>query len=126
MSPVAVPLHPEAVPGQPQTVRWVVPAGLTPFVGEAGGAPGELGGLLTEGTLEAVRCEPVAVVTTLAEGESWRDHGDEVRRAVASALGTAGWVPKGATRTADEVLLELGRELRRRYPPLVAVRQVDP
>lgn len=177
MSTVAVPMHPEAVPQDPRSVRWVVPAGLTPFAGEVDQAPGSLGDLLRDGTLVALTCEPVAVVTTLADGAAWSEHGPSVRAALTGALGSDGWTAKGRARTGDEVLLDLGRELaagrvgdhvrshggqievlaadggvldvrlsgacrgcaavsqtlgalleselRRRYPPLVAVRHVD-
>ena len=40
-----LPIHPEAVPGDPQAVRWVVPTGGVP-VGEVRGAPGSFGSML--------------------------------------------------------------------------------
>lgn len=108
---MSVPLHPEAVPGRPQTVRWVVPAGVTPFVGEVAGGPGDLGRLLDDGDLVEVVTEPAAVVTTLTDGLRWRAEGGRVREALASALGAPGWVPAGQALGDDEALLTIGREV---------------
>lgn len=108
---VPVQLHPEAVTGRPQAVCWVVPPGLTPFVGEVAEAPGALGALLADGTLVTVETEPAAVVTTLRDGLRWRSEGARVRDALGAALRTDGWAPKGAARTDDEALLAIGQEV---------------
>ncbi len=38
-----VPVHPEAVAGDAQRLRWVVPVGSLPFLGPVESAPGVLG-----------------------------------------------------------------------------------
>lgn len=105
----SLPLHPEELPDRPGTVRWVVPAGLTPFVGDVAEAPGELGVLLGEGTLCCVRLEPAAVLTS-ADPERWPRIGARVRRAVACALGAEGWSAKGEPLTDDEALHGIAEE----------------
>lgn len=94
-------LHPEAVPGDPGTLRWVVPPGVLPFEGAVRAAPGALGECLVDGTLARVACEDAAVVTTLGPYASWADDGERVRSAVASALADpGGWSSQDAPATA--------------------------
>ncbi|GAB97540.1 Fe-S cluster biogenesis protein NfuA [Kineosphaera limosa] len=86
-------LHPEAVAGDPSTLRWVVPEGAVPLIGPVAIAPGRLGELLDDGTLCAVVCCDDALLTTLAPGHSWRGVGETVRLALSEALGEPGsWV----------------------------------
>lgn len=105
----SLPLHPEEVPDRPGTVRWVVPAGRTPFAGDVAEAPGDLGVLLGEGTLCCVHLEPAAVLTC-TDPETWSRIGARVRRAVATAVGADGWSPKGEARTDDEALREIAEQ----------------
>ncbi len=107
-----LPLHPEPVEGDRSTVRWVVPAGVTPFVGAVRSTPGDLGALLAEGVVAAVRLEPAAVVVTLREGGDWRAVGARVREALVAALDEpTGWQPQGEPWTPDEALLAAAEEV---------------
>ena len=91
-----VALHPEAVPGDPATLRWVVADLAPPFIGAVAAAPGALGGLLADGMLASLVLEPGAVVITLADGPDWRSAGPAVRTALHAALLDPGaWVPVG-------------------------------
>ena len=92
-----VPVHPEAVDGDPATLRWVVPAGLLGMVGPVGHAPAPLESLRAAGTLRAIVAEPAAVRLTLAEGLTWRAEGARVRTALQEALAEAARAP-GAFR----------------------------
>ena len=98
-------MHPEAVPDDPATLRWVVPAEAVPFIGPVGVAPGPLGDLLADGTLASVNCESAGVVITLSGGGSWREFGENVRSALQEALADpGGWSPAcddGAGRAID-------------------------
>lgn len=95
-------MHPEAVAGDPSTLRWVVPAGRTPFIGPVGCAPGLLGELLAGGSLETVTCSREAVETTLGPGLSWRQSGERVRQALREALAEPDlWVPAVAPEQAS-------------------------
>lgn len=98
-----VPLHPEAVPGCADRLRWVVPAGTLPFAGSVATAPPALDVLLTAGVLSSVEVEPAAVVTTLGPGRCWRDVGARVRTALHTALGDpGGWRPGEEARALDD------------------------
>ena len=91
MTSVPAAVHPEAVPGDPSTMRWVVPAGLLP-PGALLRAPGALGALLADSTLTDGLVEHAAVWLTLPDG-SWFEQGAYVRSALQSALGDpAGWI----------------------------------
>jgi Fe-S cluster biogenesis protein NfuA len=93
-----VALHPESVPGDSATLRWVVADLAPPFVGPVGLAPGDLGRLMADGTLAAVALEPGAVVITLAGGPDWRAAGPTVRTALhAALLQLGGWVAVGGS-----------------------------
>lgn len=96
--PGVVALHPEAVPGDPATLRWVVADLAPPFIGPVAAAPGDLGDLLAEGVLAGMALEPGAVVITLADGPDWRTFGPAVRTALhAALLDPTGWVPAGGS-----------------------------
>ncbi|MFF9650464.1 NifU family protein [Streptomyces sp. NPDC014622] len=81
----AVPMHPEAT-DDPQAVRWVVPAGTLPVVGEIAEAPDELGEMLRSEDVAAIEVETRAVMIRLADGRSWSRAGARVRDALAAAL----------------------------------------
>ena len=107
-----VPLHPQRVPGEPDSLRWIVPAGLLPCEGPLARVPSALAALLADGTLERVTAEPAAVVTRLGAGRSWGRDGASVRTALHAALAEpAGWGPADGkdtgtgSRSADDALL---------------------
>lgn len=81
-----VPVHPEAVAGDPATLRWRVPADLMPVVGAIGECPEPLAALRAEGVLRALVAEPAAVRLTLGAGHDWRGDGPGVRTALQDAL----------------------------------------
>jgi Fe/S biogenesis protein NfuA len=88
---VTIPLHAERVTGEPQAVRWVVPAGRLP-AGRISLAPGRLGEMFADGTLSAGLTEHTAVWLWLRDGLSWAARGTEVRAALQGALAEpAGW-----------------------------------
>lgn len=88
---MTIPLHAERVTGEPQAVRWVVPAGRLP-AGRLQTAPGRLGGLFADGTLSAGLTEHNAVWLWLRDGLSWATRGTEIRAALQDALvDPAGW-----------------------------------
>ena len=78
-------LHAERVSREPQAVRWVVPGGRLP-TGRITAAPGRLGALFTDGTIDAGLSEHGAVWLWLGEGLSWSAKGAEVRAALQNAL----------------------------------------
>lgn len=83
--------EPTQVDGEPQAVRWVVDTGaLGP--GEVEAAPGTLGPLLQYGVLTRVVVEDGAVVTWLAAGHTWTDHGPRIRDAVTRSMDLDDWV----------------------------------
>jgi len=101
--PAFVPMHPEAG-ADAQEVRWVVPAGILPLVGEVASAPGALGALLADGTVASMVVQPRAVAIRLADGCDWGAWAACVRDALAEALlRPQAWVPTVAT-TDDDVL----------------------
>ncbi|MGW3354238.1 NifU family protein [Streptomyces bungoensis] len=98
-----VPMHPEATT-DPQTVRWVIPAGTLPVVGEITEAPGELGELLRSDDIASIEVETQAVVVRLADGRTWSGTGARVRDALGAALHHPDrWRPAGAV-TEDDLL----------------------
>ncbi len=98
-SPALVPVHPEAVSGDPLALRWVAATGALGFVGEPTRMPSTLTALVLEGALVAVSVTPTAVVTRLGGGRTWRAEGGRVRDALQAALADpAGWAaPSDAT-----------------------------
>ncbi|MDY6054934.1 NifU family protein [Micrococcus sp.] len=107
----AVPTHPEAVPGDPATLRWAVPAGLLGRVGPvemsgpAGAGPAPLEALREDGTVRAVVAEPAALRLTLGPGRTWRAEGARVRAALQESLAllAAGRASLTPEATADVV-----------------------
>ncbi|MGI9123753.1 MAG: NifU family protein [Mycobacterium sp.] len=84
-------IHPERVAGDPQAVRWVVPAGSV-AVGRVRSAPGPLGEMISRGTISDALAEDAAVWLWLRDGLSWSEYGSRVRTALRDALGEAeGW-----------------------------------
>lgn len=100
-----IPMHPQSCAGQPDRLRWIVPAGVLAFTGPAATVPEPLATLLTDGILTEVHLEPDAVVTVLAAGRDWTRDGAGVRSALHAALADgAGWTPSDAAGGADAVL----------------------
>lgn len=81
---LTVPLHPERVDGSDRELRWVIPAGTLPFVGQPVRMPAVVQALVDDGTIEAVTVEPVAIRTRLGVDRSWRVEGPRVRTALQS------------------------------------------
>ncbi|MFD0317753.1 NifU family protein [Streptomyces flavalbus] len=91
-----IPLHPQRVPGEPEALRWIIPAGTLPCTGVPAGVPGPLAALLADGTLGRVVVEPGAVVTCLGAGRGWGTEVAPVRTALHAALADpGGWVAGG-------------------------------
>ena len=85
-------IHAERVAGDERAVRWVVPAG-TLAVGRVRIAPGRLGELLSDGTLNEAMVEHTAVWIWLRADDSWTTHGAAVQSALRDALGQpADWI----------------------------------
>lgn len=82
-------LHPEAVPGDPQAVRWVTDIDLP--VGRVRRAPGTVGPLLEYGVVTQMLVERGGVWMWLAEGHAWIDQGPRIRTALGAALDLDGW-----------------------------------
>ncbi|WP_406840417.1 NifU family protein [Streptomyces sp. AHU1] len=100
-----IPLHPQRVPGRPDRLRWIVPAGTLAGipVGPLAGVPGPLAALLADATLERIAVEPTAVVTVLGAGRDWRDEGARVRSALHAALDDpTGWIVEAGARADDD------------------------
>lgn len=108
-----VPVHPQRCPGEPDRLRWCIPAGVLAAMGAPAAVPGPLAALLADATLAEVLVEPAAVVTRLGPGRSWHADGPRVRTAVHAALDDpAGWVPAdGAQRHGDDALRAAARQL---------------
>ena len=109
--PALVPLHPEAVPGEPLELRWVVPPSTLGFVGPVRSLPEPMHRLVEAGVVAQVVVEPVAVRVRLAEARTWRESGPAVRDALQAALADPRrWVPS-TPASADDVLLAAAREV---------------
>ena len=103
-APALVPVHPEAVEGDPRTLRWVAPVGVLGFVGVPAAVPTALAALLADGTLERVSLTPTAVLTSAGPGRSWRTEGGRVRDALQTALADpSGWAAP-ADASPDDAL----------------------
>lgn len=104
-----IPLHPQHVPGRPDQLRWIVPAGALPCTGPLTALPLPLATLVEDGTLASVTAEPAALVTGLGPGRSWSREGARVRTAIHCALDDrAGWIAGDAGDDAgagDDALL---------------------
>ncbi|UIJ35363.1 NifU family protein [Allobranchiibius sp. GilTou73] len=99
----AVPLHAEAT-ADPQTVHWVVPSGSVQVLGEVVAAPGDLGGLLADGTLRTVTVRATGIDIVLADGCAWREYGARVGASLAQALlEPAGWRAQREVGADDEL-----------------------
>ncbi len=84
-------IHPERVAGEPQAVRWVVPASAVPM-GRAQHIPGHLGDMLRDGTVSDVLVGHTAVWTWLRPGLSWSRLGSAVQAGLRDALSDPeGW-----------------------------------
>jgi Fe-S cluster biogenesis protein NfuA len=86
-----IPIHATAT-ANPQQLRWVVAADRLPARGVVRQAPGRLGTLIDDGVIDQIEARSADVVITLHSGNSWREWGDDVRRALCDALlDPAGW-----------------------------------
>ncbi len=128
---VTIPLHAERVTGEPQAVRWVVPAGRLP-VGRVTAAPGRLGALFADGTLSTGLVENSAVWLWLRDGESWSALGAKVRGALQDALADpSGWTVAAAPGevlewvTADLLVGVVGDFVRSHGGTVIAQRDGD-
>ncbi|WP_416979797.1 NifU family protein [Streptomyces sp. T028] len=117
---MTVPLHPQRIPGRPDRLRWVIPAGILTGTGTGTGTltatgtgalaevPAPLAALLADGTLARIEVEGAAVVTRLGPGRAWPEEGARVRSALHAALDEpAGWIPaSGSDHRGDDALLQ--------------------
>ncbi|TWP37388.1 NifU family protein [Leekyejoonella antrihumi] len=85
MNPAPVPMHPEATL-DPAVMRWIIPAGTLPVVGEIADVPAPLGDLWSSGRIASITVETRAVLIGLPGERSWALEGAQVRDALASAL----------------------------------------
>lgn len=100
-----VPVHPEAVPGDAATVRWVTRTTM-PFAGPVAFAGRALGALLAAGVVRRVEAQPDALEVTLADAADWRRRAENLRSAVQQALAdTASWRPAARDQLGDDALL---------------------
>ena len=109
-----IPLHPEAVDGHPEALRWVMPPGSLGFSGDVRSAPGTLGRLLDTGVLTSLTVAEGAVTTCLSPACSWATQGAAVRSALHAALeDPADWVPEvpATPGTRDAALAAAARSV---------------
>ena len=86
-----IPIHATAT-ADPQQLRWVIAADQLPPAGSVRRAPGRLGALLDSGVIQEMLVRRADVLITLGAGNSWREQGDDIRRALSDALlDPAGW-----------------------------------
>ncbi|MXM65345.1 NifU family protein [Streptomyces sp. HUCO-GS316] len=98
-----IPVHPQQMPGRPDRLRWLVPAGTLPGAGPLAGVPAPLAALLADGTLAQITLESGAVVTRLGADRTWPREGARVRTALHAALGDPeGWVRDTGTAACDD------------------------
>jgi Fe-S cluster biogenesis protein NfuA len=101
-----IPMHPQTCPGQPDQLRWIIPAGLLSFTGTPAAVPEAVARLLDDGTLAEIRVEPGAVVTVLGAGGNWSKAGTQVRSALHAALADpAGWTSSETLHQPDDEAL---------------------
>ncbi|MGJ0118490.1 NifU family protein [Williamsia sp. MIQD14] len=101
---MTVPIHPEAIPGSPQELRWVLPAGTLEFVGEVAVAPASIQAWVDDGVITSMTAEPTALRIALRDGRSWRRDGAAIRTALSEALTTADQWRGASAGSADDVL----------------------
>ena len=98
-----IPIH-ATTTADPQQLRWVVDADRLPARGTVRRAPSRLGELLHDGVLDRVEVRSGDVLIMLSAGRSWREVGDDVRRALSEALlDPAGWHVDPATDDSAEL-----------------------
>src|SRR5690348_4320743 len=104
---MTTPLHPQPFKGDPNRLRWIIPAGLLTVTGPLAAVPAPLAALLADGTLAGLTAEPGAVVTCLGPNRRWSADGPRVRTAMHAALDDpAGWVAvPDETDRGDDALL---------------------
>ena len=122
-------IHAERVAGDPQAIRWVIPAGTLPL-GRVLGAPGRIGDLLGDMTLSDALIEPTAVWLWLRDGLLWSQYGNDIQAALRDALADpGGWeiapAPGEVLQRVTEDLLEgsVGDFVRSHGGSVVATRQ---
>lgn len=100
---MSTPVHPEAVPGSADELRWVMRAGTLGFAGTPAALPAVLQALYDDGVLQGPAVvEPAAVRLRIAPGRSWRTEGAAVRRALQAALSRPGeWTPPAGAGLDD-------------------------
>jgi Fe-S cluster biogenesis protein NfuA len=105
---MAIPIHPQPFPGDPERLRWIIPAGVLTVTGPLATVPAPLTALLTDGTLAEIAMEPTAVITRLGRGRKWPADGPRVRTAIHAALAEpTGWTPEqGADDRGTDALLQ--------------------
>lgn len=81
-----IPMHPQACPGQPDRLRWVVPGGIRPLANRGSGLPEPLTSLIDDGTLADVVFDATGVLARLGPGHCWAVDGPRVRTALHAAL----------------------------------------
>ncbi|MDF3142932.1 MULTISPECIES: NifU family protein [unclassified Streptomyces] len=109
-----IPIYPQQVPGRPDRLRWIVPAGTLTTTGPFAEVPAPLAALLADGTLARITLESTAVVTCLGVDRTWREEGARVRTALHAALDDhAGWTPAAGQdhRHDDRLLYGAAREV---------------
>lgn len=82
-------IHPQAIPGEPQAIRWVTDVDLP--VGRVLKAGGTVGPMLEYGVLTKVFVERGGVWTWLDPARTWTEHGPRIRDAVKDAVDQPGW-----------------------------------
>lgn len=92
-----IPVHPVAGP-DPRTVRWKMPAGTLPVVGEPGSVPPPLARLVREGVVTLLVVGEDHLEVTLGAGHEWREQGARVRAAILAALEEPGLWQVGELR----------------------------
>lgn len=117
-----VPMHPETT-ADPDVLRWMVPAGVLPFVGLVAAAPGLLQERLARGQVE-IELRPTAMVVRLVPPASWRSEGAAVRSELAAALhDPSGWVlAQGAVGVSGSSSAVLDAELAQAVREAIAGR----
>ncbi|MFF6783741.1 NifU family protein [Streptomyces sp. NPDC012510] len=96
-------MHPQEVPGRPDRLRWIIPAGTLTGSGPLAEVPAPLAALLADGILARITLDGEAVVTRLGAGRDWAREGARVRTALHAALeDPAVWIPVAGTPAGDD------------------------